>query len=197
MKFLDLALIGGGAFLAYETGLLSMLTGGLIPAPGSTTTTTTTPPAPGAPTSPPVNPVTPPPGTTTVLDQVAAKAGGASQLLSFDQWNYAYQAVRGVPGPAPDQFLSAADRFKLISINEWWGYMQQAGLSGIGILAPRRGALGMFRPLTLFPPTNKLNPTPENTGERLPPGGIGMGYAGMGYAGLGYAGMGYRGRWIY
>jgi hypothetical protein len=132
-----------GGYLLYESGLLSSLTGGLIPAPAGSSTSS------GASSSTsvsnsggqPSNPSSPPPGTpnTKALVQARATADKDPALQTFDAWNYVYQEVRGVPGPSPDTYLTPATRNMNLSIDEWWAYMQKAGFSG---LTSRKGFAG-------------------------------------------------------
>lgn len=52
-----------------------------------------------------------------------ARASGAlpqDGLLTFDQWNYFYQIVRGEPGPAIEDAMPGAPRERRITIDEWW-----------------------------------------------------------------------------
>ena len=76
--------------------------------------------------------------TVSLVAAAMKKAGNdPTQMYTFDTWNYWYQQVRGIPGPDPNQYLSAANRSENISISEWQGYMQQGGFNGLGLLAHR------------------------------------------------------------
>jgi hypothetical protein len=171
MKPLEIALLAGGAYLLYESGILSSLTGGLLPAPAGSAPATTSTTTGSTSTGSPTNPTTTAPGTPNTLALVAAAAGGANQLLTFDQWNYYYKSVRGIAGPDPSLYLSSANRDMNLSINEWWTYMQQAGLSGLGMLS--RTGFGAFKPLVGMTPNNWAHLPPH--GIYQPPGGQGMG----------------------
>jgi hypothetical protein len=129
-----IALLLGGGYLLYETGLLSSLTGGLIPAPAATPTTTT-PPAGTVSTGggQPVNNATPPPAAATeALVMQAATAAKDPALQTFDSWNFRYNQVRGVAGPDPSTYLTPATRNENLTIDEWWAFMQKGGFSGLG-----------------------------------------------------------------
>jgi len=184
MNLGKIVIIGGVGYLLYSTGILHSLFG--IGSPATTAAGGTTTNTSGVPTvtSSGSNP-NPPLSSPDTKALVAAYMGGGSQLLSFDQWNYGYKAVRGIDGPPPDRYLSAADRFKLMTINEWWGYMQQGDFSGLGILARNR-SIGGYVPMSTYPPQNFRVPTPSDMPGYQAPGGMnGMGYMGMGYMGLG------------
>jgi hypothetical protein len=63
-------------------------------------------------------------------------------LMSFDHWNFVYQQVRGVPGPAWEDVKANYDRGKRITLNEWaalvsaWkpGFSGLSGFNGLGTL---------------------------------------------------------------
>src|SRR5579863_492640 len=178
-------LIGGGGYLLYQTGILSALTGGLIPAPaaagsppstssGSTGTPSSGPTNTTAP--PPTNPAAPPPATPTwqlVLAKATAQNPPANPLtLTWDQWNYYLSQVSGLTGSSLPQ-ASAVPAIvqnpnQLLQVSQWWAYAQQAspGLSGLGIVGyrPRRsgfGSAGMWgggKGATLFMPRYSPGP---------------------------------------
>jgi hypothetical protein len=130
-----IALLAGAGYLLYETGLLSSLTGGLIPAPAAAPTNA--PPAGTVSTGggQPVNTSTPPPAApppTKALVMQAAQKAGDPALQTFDSWNFRFQGIRGVAGPDPGTYLTPATRNENLSIDEWWSYMQKAGFSGLG-----------------------------------------------------------------
>jgi len=166
MKILEIGLIAGAGYLLLKSGILSSLTGTTAAASSGGTTMT----------SNPVNPSAPPPGALDTLSLVRQRAAGASSL-TFDQWNYLYSLVRGTPGPDPSVFLIPDQRGKLLSINEWWAYIQSAGMNGLGILARAPRGMSGFAPLSIYPPQNYSAPAPEDSqpGGFLPPGGVGMG----------------------
>ncbi len=117
-------LLGGagayGLYWLYQHGVF----GGAAPAasPSSTPTNPTTQPV--------QNPTVQPPNTKAL---VLARAGNdPNELLTFDQWNFFYSQIRGIPGPDPNQFLDQAHRSQNLSIDEWWGDMTSAGFSGLG-----------------------------------------------------------------
>lgn len=175
MKILPIALTAAGAYVAYKMGLFNSLF-------GSTPATTSTTGGGGSTGTGVNNPTNPSPGTLDTRGLVAQRAGNPNSM-TFDQWNYIYALVRGVPGPDPAMYLSADQRARQLTINEWWSYMQQAGMNGLGITArvPRPGLSGYAR-LNTIPPRNNMQPPPTDTQPgMLPPGGVGMcGYMGLG-----------------
>jgi hypothetical protein len=94
-----------------------------------------------------------------VKGQVYAASGvsGASTLQSVDFWNYYYQKVRGIAGPAPEDLFPGVDRNKTYTIDEWWVAMTGKGFSGMGMIAhhvnpywnPAGGGVGFGRGLTV------------------------------------------------
>ena len=76
---------------------------------------------------------------TKSLVVAAATAGGAApnSYQTVDVWNYYYNQVRGIPGPAPEQVFPGVDRNKTYSVDEWWNALTGAGFSGIGYIAHR------------------------------------------------------------
>jgi hypothetical protein len=137
-----------GGYFAWQSGLLTTLTGGLIPAPATTGGASSPPPAPGAPpTNPTSPPPTPPPTQSLVLAAMAAATPPASGLQTFDTYNFYYNKVRGLPGPDPTPILPPDQRTKLLSADEWWGYMTKAGFNGLGMLARRGTPLGAYIPV--------------------------------------------------
>lgn len=166
------ALVGVGGYLAYQMGLFNSLFGA---APATTGTT-----GGGSGSSNVNNPTNPPPGTLDTRGLVAQRAGNPNSM-TFDQWNYFYAIVRGVPGPDPATYLSGDQRARQLTINEWWAYMQSAGMNGLGILArvSRPGLSGYAR-LNTIPPRNNINAPPRDTQPGMrPPGGM-SGYMGLG-----------------
>lgn len=123
---LKFGLIGvGGYFILKYLGILPTTTTTTTGTTGNTTSTQTT-------------------NTTTVFNTdtlalVAKKANDSgtdpNSLQTFDTWNYFYANVRGIEGPDPSVYLSAANRSMLMSINEWAGYMAKGGFSGMGLIA--------------------------------------------------------------
>ncbi len=144
-SLLKFALIGGGAYLLYESGILSSLTGGAIASPSSTTQPA--PPATPAPASSTSSPSTVPPQSTAspapappaavpTWQRVLDAAGGGNPAQTFDQWNYFFQQVTGTPGPDPVPFVGAAgsdSRNQNLQVAQWWNFIQQwkPGLQGI------------------------------------------------------------------
>lgn len=101
------------------------------PDPGAGAGAGTSPPAPANNTQPPAAPPTPPPSAAINLESLIRAAAGkprASDLLSFDQWNYFYQKVRGVAGPAVEDAFPGMDRAYLMNYEEW-----QRGVAPFGI----------------------------------------------------------------
>jgi hypothetical protein len=74
-------------------------------------------------------------GTLQLVANAAIAAGvnPNTQLFTFDQWNYYYQAVRGIPGPDPKSVVGYTPG-ENISITEWWSYMSGSGFSGLGAI---------------------------------------------------------------
>src|SRR5579864_7748972 len=118
---LKLAIGGGVLYYLYESGWLSSLSGGLLPAPAAASPVLS---AGGAAAS------VVHPDTFTLVRQAAGLQPGA--LQTFDQWNFYYNKVRGIPGPDPSNFLDAAHRSQNLTDSEWWADMQQGGFSGMG-----------------------------------------------------------------
>jgi len=163
---LKAALIGGGAYLLYESGILSSLTGGAIPSPVSSATPASVSTTPSNPNSPsPTNPNSPPPATPTwtlVLQKAISSNPGIQQpvMLTFYQWNYYYTQVTGLPGPAPDS-LPSFNANQLLQVSQWWAGVQtlKPGITCLGILAfrPRRSGFGMYQPASLCSPQEPIN----------------------------------------
>lgn len=130
-------LLLGGAFLVYEY-LNGAFTAPSTPAVTTTatstgTSTTTAAPTPGATVS----------ATLTLVANAAATAGyPAGSLLNWDQWNYFYQQVRGVPGPDMSNVWPNRPRGYQMTIQEWWAGAQSLGLSG---LRPNLGGMGNYQ----------------------------------------------------
>jgi hypothetical protein len=74
--------------------------------------------------------------TKTLVYQMAAAANPDLRpvLLNADQWNYYYQLVRGVPGPAWETVFPGApaeQRGRRMTVEEWWAAASPYGLSGL------------------------------------------------------------------
>lgn len=119
---LKYALIIGGGWLLWSKFGNSLA--GIIPG------------TPGAIGTPLQNTV--PTGTTTappVRDMIlaAVKANGEASPLSFDQWNWYYAKVRGVPGPTWEAAIGGAkDRGYLMTVDEYLAIVATKGFSGAG-----------------------------------------------------------------
>lgn len=177
-KIINWVVTFGGLYVLYQSGLLSQISGGLIPTPAPSTGgggTTGGGSSSGGTVSSgggtPVNPNTPPPGTLDTKTLVGQAAGGANQLFTFDQWNWFYERVRGIPGPDPSIYLSAQNRNKTLTLSEWWAFMQAAGLNGLGIVA-RVPGMSSYVPMRQLTPMNYRSLPPQ--GRTLPPGGTDM-----------------------
>jgi hypothetical protein len=100
-------------------------------------------------------------GTATTLEllkqAMVADKQDPTVLHSVDVWNYYYNKVRGVAGPAPEELFPGVDRNKNYTLNEWWTAMSGAGFSGMGMIAhfvnpywnPAGGGVGFGRGLTV------------------------------------------------
>ncbi len=88
----------------------------------------TTEPEPPAPT-----PASAEPAGPDIKALVAAAAARANRptLQTFDEWNWFYSQVRGVPGPAIEDVFPGRDRGYRMAIDEWWAGVSQHGLSGL------------------------------------------------------------------
>jgi hypothetical protein len=135
MKAFGWIAIAGGAYLLYEYMQGNNILGNLVS---------------GASAGQPVTPTT---GTSTAAGQTPASAtqtntlqlvinayvkasgGFATDLLTFDDWNFYYSQVRGITGPDPNMNLTSTTRNMKMSAQQWWGYMTQDGFSGLGMIA--------------------------------------------------------------
>ncbi len=160
MDLLKLGLMAGGAYLLYETGILSSLTGGLFPAPASPGLPSGTPQNPATPS--PSNPASPGPDTrglllSTVQKYIQNNAGAKFQgslsypLITGDQWNYFYNQVRGRDPLGAGVTVPAGN----ISVDEFWGPVSAAGFSGLTSRSVKV-------------PQNFNTPEPRNTCARVP-----------------------------
>lgn len=53
-----------------------------------------------------------------------------------DFWNYYYQEIRGIPGPAPESLnLPGYVAGAKYNLGQWWNSMMNAGFSGLGLIA--------------------------------------------------------------
>jgi hypothetical protein len=71
------------------------------------------------------------------LVAAAAQAGGTdpNSLQTVSTWNYYYNAVRGIAGPAGLAVNGAQQPVGyLCSIQDWWTAMQAAGFSGLSTI---------------------------------------------------------------
>jgi hypothetical protein len=88
-----------------------------------------------APPEPTPSPV-PGPDTKRLVLEAAQKAGnGDNPMLTFDQWNYYYEQVRGAHGPAIEDAMPGVDRNFRMTVDEWWAAVQKVGLRGVPIFA--------------------------------------------------------------
>lgn len=113
-----LILVGGAAFVGYQ-----------FMKPKEPVTSAT-----GAGVQPPS---TPPP-TSNVVPATKAMirtAAGSLDNATADAWGWYYHGARNVDAPAPETYLSEADRFKNLSLDEWWALVSQHGVSGMGYSA--------------------------------------------------------------
>jgi len=135
---------GLAAYYLYEKGYLSFL--GLTPASTGALTTTTNvntsvPAGQSTSATPDLKTQVAQAATLTTVQAMVNLAKNDynyqhnNGLMNFDQWNYYYQQVRGVAGPAFEDINSGHDRSYLMSINEWYANVQNApgGLAGLGL----------------------------------------------------------------
>lgn len=161
--------IGGGGYLAWQSGILTSITGGLIPAPltpgtpavGSSSTAPTTPTNPTSPS--PANPTAPSPAPAAsalalqqtygglVAAATAGKNAGDSAVTLSNGVLYATPEVwtwylqNRVNGNAAVPNLWPSTQGPIASTAYWAGVSSQlTGISGLGILAlrPRRSGFG-------------------------------------------------------
>ena len=66
----------------------------------------------------------------TTRDRVAnaARLAGNPDLLSFDQWNYYFEQVRGIPGPPIEAVFPNLNRATRMSVDDWWNAIAARGL---------------------------------------------------------------------
>lgn len=119
-------LIFGGGFLLYE-----YLTGGFSSTPAAATSTTATPTGTSTTTAANSAGAANSPTLTLVANAAAAAGYPAGSLLDYDQWNYYYTKVRGVPGPDMTNVWPNRPRAYAMTVQEWWAGAQSLGLSGL------------------------------------------------------------------
>src|ERR1035437_5937425 len=61
--------------------------------------------------------------TLAAMKTLMAASGVGTGLTNVDTWNYYYNKVRGIAGPAPEDLFPGVDRNKLYSLDEWWTAM--------------------------------------------------------------------------
>jgi hypothetical protein len=136
VKILPLLLAGGAAAIAADyAGLIDL---GLFPSAGEDGAGA----EPSGPTTPNTNPVpnnAPAQQTQSLAEAVKQKAvasGYRDNLATFDEWNYFYQLLRGVPGPAiEDAFPAGLDRSYRMTVDEWFGAVSGRDLlTTLGVL---------------------------------------------------------------
>lgn len=145
MKFsnlLTLLAVGVGGYLLYEnylapTAVVTTSNGVPVTSVGSGTPVTT-------PASAGTNQTVAPTTLQLVANAVSKDGGDPNGRMSFDQWNYYFAMVRGVPGPDPASAAPSYDRNYLYSITEWWGKMTNAGFSGLRGVSGGFGGLGLI-----------------------------------------------------
>lgn len=117
--------VGGYLGLKYIFGvdLLASFETAVVPAAGTTT-------SPQAATVTNANAV-----NTYNLVKAAIQSAGVSGMQTVDVWNYYYQQIRGIPGPAPETLFPSNDRNEKYSMDEWWSAMTGQGFSGLGLIA--------------------------------------------------------------
>lgn len=136
-KALSWLLILGGGYVVLEILGINPITTvekilGITPSTTSTTPTVST-----ASTTTSVSTT-----NTLALVAAAAQAGGTdpNSLQTVSTWNYYFNAVRGIPGPAGLAINGAQQPVGyLVSITDWWIAMQNAGFSGLGTFCNKLG----------------------------------------------------------
>jgi len=78
-----------------------------------------------------------PPAMPVLVDVKAhvreeARRRGFPALMTFDEWNWVYQQVRGVPGPDFDAIFPGGNRARRLSVDEWYEAVRIVGLAGLG-----------------------------------------------------------------
>lgn len=134
-SIVKIGLIGAGAFVAYELFFKGHLPPILSSVPPSATSSATQQPQN---TPSPASVSVAAAATTKDLIVRAAQSGapaGWDHLYTWDQWNYFYAQVRGVPGPDLSNAWPGRDRGYRMAIDEYWAAMTAQGLSGLGSYA--------------------------------------------------------------
>lgn len=119
-------LLGGAGYFLFRDQISALATIATPPAAGTIPASTT----PQATTTPPAATAPPVAQTTLQMMQAFAAAHGFS-TLSFDQWNWVYDQVRGVPALPIETVFPGQARERLMTIDEWWAGSSAAGLSGV------------------------------------------------------------------
>jgi len=118
LKYLALA---AGGYLLYQkvTGSASPWPQGTSAPAGSQEGNSSSPPATTPP--PAANPAPRPSPALDIAALIRAASGkpGAADRLTFDQWNWFYQEIRGVPGPPIDDVFPGLERSYLMTLDEW------------------------------------------------------------------------------
>lgn len=114
-------ILGGAGYFLFRNQISAALATAVTSPAAGTIPASTTPPAA---TAPPVA------QTTLQMMQAFAAAHGFS-TLSFDQWNWVYDQVRGVAGLPIETVFPGQARERLMTIDEWWAGSSAAGLSGV------------------------------------------------------------------
>lgn len=114
MNLLKFGLLGVGAWMLYQRFTSSSSS---TEAPADTTTP---PPAAAA-------------GAPDLLTLVSDKAtrSGYGPLLTFYEWNFFYQQIRGVAGPDFEAAFPGGNPDRKITVEEWYNAALASGLSGI------------------------------------------------------------------
>lgn len=162
------AILAGGAYLLWQSGILSKLTGTAPAAPPATPPATppTTPPTTGGggSTSAPPAVTTPPPGTqytppTTKAQLLAAVKGNSFYIqqgskFNADQWKYYYDGLPGNAGkldPYFDQLFFPSGRptdpaaYPTFTVDDFLTAIGTQGLSGLAAITPAPVANLMHR----------------------------------------------------
>lgn len=137
MDLTKMLLIGGGAFIVYEMFLKPQTAVATTGGTTATTQNTTNATQGSVSTQQPSNTAVANQTLQAVLNAMVAAGEDPTKYHSVDTWNFYYQLIRGIPGPAPEQLFPNNPRTQTYSIGEWWAAMTGAGLSGIGAIAFR------------------------------------------------------------
>jgi hypothetical protein len=70
-----------------------------------------------------------------ILAKVQASNVNPNEYHTVDVWNTFYVAVKGTPGPAPEDLFPGKDRNTTYTFGQYGAQLVQQGLSGLGVIA--------------------------------------------------------------